>query len=113
MNTNNNVKFPITQRGENSFTVIVDRSIYSTEALTTTCYKYTGEFYVHQQTSLENKNLIQVILETKDLSIPVTESIVKQFCNDLIDQQTRVIVNNEFGHIRDLIVEEAFKPVQK
>ena len=37
----------------------------------------------------------------------------EQFCNELIDQQVRYNTNLQFGHIRDLIVEEAFKPVNK
>ena len=35
----------------------------------------------------------------------------KQFCNELIDQQIRYNTNAQFGHIRDMIVQEAFKPV--
>lgn len=50
--------------------------------------------------------------ESKDNS-KVTEVIPKQFCNELIDQQIRYNTNVQFGHIRDMIVQEAFKPVTK
>ena len=50
-----------------------------------------------------------VIFESKEGVLD--ENIVKQFCNDLIDQQLREFTMEEYGHIRDLIVEEAFKPV--
>ena len=43
--------------------------------------------------------------------IKVTEDVPKQFCNELIDQQIRYNTNAQFGHIRDMIVQEAFKPV--
>ena len=49
--------------------------------------------------------------ESKDDGLD--ENIVKQFCNDLIDQQLREITTEKYGHIRDLIVEEAFKPVSQ
>ena len=53
-----------------------------------------------------------VVFESKDGNA-VSAEIVKQFCNELIDQQVRYNTNLQFGHIRDLIVEEAFKPVNK
>jgi His-Xaa-Ser system protein HxsD len=55
---------------------------------------------------------MDVIFESKASQL-VTEEVVKQFCNDLIDQQVRYNTEKQFGHIRDLIVEEAFKPVNK
>lgn len=52
-----------------------------------------------------------MIFESKDGGLE--ENIVKQFCNDLIDQQLREFTTEKYGHIRDLIVEEAFKPVSR
>ena len=83
--------------------------LYAKESLAAACYKYTDRFYIHQQTDGEN---IDVVFESKDGNT-ITEETVKQFCNELIDQQVRFNTNQQFGHIRDLIVEEAFKPVNK
>lgn len=105
------LKVPLVELGNKGIQVFVDLNIYSTDAVTTTSYKYTDKFYVHQQTT--NEKTLNVILEAKDSNAPVSPEIAKQFCNDLIDQQVRVLVNRNFGHIRDLIVEEAFKPVNK
>lgn len=101
------LKFPITELENERFQVIVDLSLYAKEALVGTCYKFTDRFYVHQKTSGNN---IEVIFESKDGNA-VSDVVVKQFCNELIDQQIRYNTNQQFGHIRDLIVEEAFKPV--
>ena len=57
-----------------------------------------------------NQNRVVATFESKEENI-VDDKIVKQFCNELIDQQLRYNTNVQFGHIRDLIVEEAFKPV--
>ena len=84
-------------------------ALYAKESLAAACYKFTDRFYVHQQTDGEN---IIVAFESKDGNT-ITEETVKQFCNELIDQQVRFNTNQQFGHIRDLIVEEAFKPVSK
>ena len=103
------LKFPITEVENDKFQVVVDLDLYAREAVVAACYKFTGHFYVHQQISGEQ---VSVIFESKD-GMDVTENIIKQFCNELIDQQVRYNTNLQFGHIRDLIVEEAFKPVNK
>ncbi len=105
------IKIPIVEVGNNGFQVSVDMNVYSIDAVTATSYKYTDRFYVHQQMTDDKK--LNVVIEAKDSNTPVSSETVKQFCNDLIDQQVRVLVNRDFGHIRDLIVEEAFKPVNK
>lgn len=104
-----NLSFPISECEGNIFSVNVDMALYAKESLAAACYKFTDRFYVHQQTDGEN---IIVVFESKDGNT-VTEVIVKQFCNELIDQQVRFNTNQQFGHIRDLIVEEAFRPVNK
>ncbi len=104
-----NLKFPVTELDNDKFQVVVDLAIYAKESLVAACYKFTDKYYIHQQTSGNN---IIVIFEAKD-GDAMSDFIVKQFCNELIDQQVRFNTNQQFGHIRDLIVEEAFKPVSK
>ena len=103
------IKFPVTALENERFQVVVDMSLYAKESLVATCYKFTDRFYIHQQTDGGN---VDVVFESKDGNA-VSDSIVKQFCNELIDHQVRFNTNQQFGHIRDLIVEEAFKPVSK
>lgn len=103
------LKFPVTELENERFQVVVDMSLYTKESVTSACYKFTDKFYVHQQ--MDGSNVVMVF-ESKDGNV-ITETIVKQFCNELIDQQVRFNTNQQFGHIRDLIVEEAFKPVNK
>ena len=103
------LKFPVTKLENERFHVVVDMSLYAKESVASACYKYTDRFYIHQQTDGDN---VVVVFESKDGNA-VSDSIVKQFCNELIDQQVRYNTNQQFGHIRDLIVEEAFKPVNK
>lgn len=103
------LKFPITELEKEKFQVVVDMALYAKEAVVAACYKFTDCFYIHQQT---DSNVVKVVFESKDSNI-VSEEKIKQFCNELIDQQVRYNTNLQFGHIRDLIVEEAFKPVNK
>ena len=103
------LKFPITELEKDKFQVVVDMALYAKEALVAACYKFTEGLFVHQQ---KDGDKIVVTFESKDGN-DVTEQTVKRFCNELIDQQVRYNTNQQFGHIRDLIVEEAFKPVNK
>ena len=101
------LKFPISNIEGCRFQVVADLSLYAKEALVAAVYKYTDRFYVHQQSE---GNVVKIVFESKDGG-ELNETIVKQFCNELIDQQIRYNTNSQFGYIRDLIVEEAFKPV--
>lgn len=106
------IKFPVVELDKNTFQVIVDLSLYTKDVITAAIYKFSHIFYIHQITNTENSNFVNVLFESKEGNV-VTENIPKQFCNELIDQQLRHNVNAQFGHIRNLIVEEAFKPVSK
>lgn len=101
------LEFPIFEIDKNAFQIKANLGIYNKEAVVATCYKYSGKYFVHQEL---NNDSILVTLQSKDEQI-VSEETAKQFCNELIDQQIRYNTNLQFGHIRDLIVEEAFKPV--
>ena len=100
------MKFPIFKIDANAFQVIVSTEIYSVEAINASCYKFSGDFYIHQDLKKQESSVI-VTLQSKD-DKTISETVCKEFCNDLIDQQLRVTTNDRFGHIRDLIVEEAF-----
>lgn len=106
-------KIPVFELGNGCFQVSVDLNLYSADAITATSYKFTDRYFIHQQTSTEDEKIVNVILEAKDANTVVSPNDIKEYCNALIDQQVRVITNKQFGHIRDLIVEEAFKPVNK
>lgn len=94
----------------NGFKVIVDLNLYDKDAIVKSMYKFSHLYYIHQQTDNNKSNLVNIVFESKDDNA-VDENVLKQFCNELIDQQVRFNTNLQFGHIRDLIVEEAFKPV--
>ena len=101
--------FPVTKLENDKFQVVVDMALYAKETLVAACYKFTDQFYLHQQTE---SHAVKAVFESKDGNV-VSPEVVKQFCNELIDQQVRFNTNQQFGHIRDLIVEEAFKSVDK
>ncbi|MCM1312995.1 MAG: His-Xaa-Ser system protein HxsD [Roseburia sp.] len=104
------IKYPVVGLAEDKFQLSVDTSLYAKEVITAVLYKFSHLFYVHQQTDTSKKAFVTVIFESKDNN-KVTDDVPKQFCNELIDQQIRYNTNRQFGHIRDMIVQEAFKPI--
>ena len=104
--------FPVVKLENNRFQVSVDLNLYTKEVITAALYKFTHLYYVHQETDNSISNLVQIVFESKEDN-QVSVEVPKQFCNELIDQQIRCNTNIQFGHIRDLIVEEAFKPVKR
>lgn len=106
------MQFPIIKQDENIFQIKVDKRIYCEQAVNAACYKFTDRCYIHQQIPEDDSNIILVTIEAKENNV-IDETFAKQFCNELIDQQVKVTTEEKFGHIRDLIVEEAFKPVNK
>ena len=104
------IKFPVVELEGNKFQVSVDLNLYAKEVITAALYKFTHLYFVNQETDSINPNFVQIVFDPKEDN-QVCADTPKQFCNELIDQQIRYNTNLQFGHIRDLIVEEAFKPV--
>lgn len=94
--------------------VDVDLRLYSKEALIAVLYEYSGQYNIKQTVS-DDGGKIKVTLTPKTSdSFNMEEAILSyEFEKKLIDQQLRIQINEKFGHIRDLIVEEAFRPVSK
>ena len=92
----------------------VDLHLYSHEALNAVLYTYSGKFFVEQQRTPDGTS-VQVKLLLKDLSVSLNAGEQRQlrgeFYQNLIDQQVRIDLAQRFGHLRDLLVPEALKPV--
>jgi His-Xaa-Ser system protein HxsD len=89
--------------------VCVDLRIYRQEALTAAVYKFTDRCFVEQMRNDNNFVLVGFQLQPEqeiDLDL-----LVKQFENELIDQQIRYDTEQKFGSIRDHIVEKAFSSI--
>lgn len=105
----NKPTYPISSSEGKIAMVSLSKTIYEAEAIRQTAYKYSGEYFIIAQ---EKDNSIDITFESKDQK-PIAENIIKEICNDFIDQQIRIDTEKQFGHIRDLIVEEAFNPINK
>jgi His-Xaa-Ser system protein HxsD len=87
--------------------IALDTSIYAKEAILRAAYKYTDHSYVFLATDDETPGSIIVILTPKDNDHPLTK-LIGDFSNELIDQQLRYTLQQEFGPIQTLITAQAF-----
>ena len=92
--------------------IVVDKSLYSREAIMATVYRFSGDYNVSVESSSESEDKYAVSIIGKD-QIEIDAEIEHVFMRELTDQQVRLDIEARFGHIRDLIVEEAFKPITK
>lgn len=89
---------------------LISLDIYKQEVITAALYKFTDKCFVSQDVA---GNSIKVVFTPKEGQTVDLVLISKEFENELVDQQIRYDTIRKFGHIRDMIVEEAFKPVSK
>lgn len=92
--------------------ILVNKSLYSREAVLATVYKFSGDYNVSVESSNESEDKYTIVINRKDL-MEIDAEVEHGFIRELTDQQVRLDIEARFGHIRDLIVEEAFKPVAK
>ena len=92
--------------------IIVDKSLFSREAVLATVYRFSGDYNVSVESSNDSEDKYAVNITRKDQK-EIDDEFEQGFIRELTDQQVRLDIEARFGHIRDLIVEEAFKPVTK
>ncbi|MDR1653725.1 MAG: His-Xaa-Ser system protein HxsD [Prevotellaceae bacterium] len=92
----------------NTLKIKVDLSIYKQEVITSAVYKFTEKCFVSQS---KTENEVQVTFTEKLEQSVNFDLLNKEFENELIDQQVRYLTEQKFGHIRDMIVEKTFSPI--
>jgi len=90
------------------------RVFFQREAVLAAAQKMTGRYYI-EMNSLDSEQ-VGIFLEPKGKTNSVTDVAVleedaKAFCNEVLDQQVRLDLENCYGKIRELIVRQAFSPV--
>ncbi|MDD3012559.1 MAG: His-Xaa-Ser system protein HxsD [Candidatus Gastranaerophilales bacterium] len=85
----------------------LNNNIYDINAINQTAYKFTDKCYIYIN-PLSN-DIIGVYFKLKEQNDSNLELLADNFCNELLDQQVRISVNKDFGHIRDILVKKAFQ----
>ena len=90
--------------------VILSKEFFEREPVFAAASRFTDRYYVGIQPADEYN--IEVSLQPKMVD-DADASIVNIFCNELIEQQVRHDLQKRFGNLREIIVEQAFSPLEK
>lgn len=102
--------FPIETLKDKSIIIKIKKEIYTRRAITSTSYKFTKDCIIFIDKIDENTLGVYFKKKSDDTNL---DKISQLFCNELIDQQVRVDLENEMKNIRERIVETAFPSIQK
>ena len=91
-----------------SFSHVVNPSIYSKEALLETCYRLSENYSVVLDKYAPNEAEVLISNYDSDEQLKV---IISEFNRELVDQQLRHQISKETLNIKTLIVAEAFSPL--
>lgn len=95
---------------QDSGKIILSKEFFEREPVFTTASRFMDRYYVGIQPADEHS--IEVSIQPKQMD-EADENIIKDFCNQLIEQQVYHDLQKRFGKLRELIVEQAFHPFEK
>lgn len=90
--------------------IFASKKFFERDSVLTIANHYGERYFVSVQPSEDSD--VEISLWSKEHA-PLDEDILKQFMNDLIDQQVRIDLQKEFGPLRNTIIEYAFSPVSR
>jgi His-Xaa-Ser system protein HxsD len=90
--------------------LILSKTLYEKEPIFATAAKFVNNFYVKIEPYLEND--VKIFFKNKEENID-KQDFIDEFCNSLIIEQAKFDLEKRFGNIRDMIVEQAFYPLEK
>jgi His-Xaa-Ser system protein HxsD len=90
-------------------TLEVNKELYQKEVILLVAHKFIDRCYITIEPSTEK--CINVLFRPKNENLQL-DNLALEFCNELLDQQVRLNVEKSYGNIRDLIVKQAFWPVE-
>jgi|SRR3972149_1032398 len=100
---------PIQQLEKDKFVLQVNKTIYCSEAILAAAYKFGDFFYFNIDS--KDSDYFEVLFTIKEKSS--INSLIHDYCSELIDQQIRFNLDKSNSSIKALIIRKAFFPFQK
>lgn len=95
---------------ENQLAVYLAKEYYQKEAVFVAAHKFTNICTIKIEPA--GTHHVGIYFKEKEQSQYSLREIAESFCNEAIEQQLRLDLETGNGRIRDLIVEQAFKPME-
>jgi His-Xaa-Ser system protein HxsD len=96
---------PVVTRANGFFGVRLAREVFCLDALLRSAYRFTDRCHVFLESGDDDRFWLAVLRPKGEADADV---LVGDFANDLIDQQLRMRLETQFGHLRTLMVAQAF-----
>lgn len=93
--------------GNGIFLVKLLKEYYEKEAVFAAAEMFKGDYYIKIDSF---ENYVGVYFSAKDKTGDAQRALLS-FCNEAIDQQTKLDLNKQFGNLREIIYKYAFEPV--
>jgi His-Xaa-Ser system protein HxsD len=99
-------------KDEEGYLVRLNKEFYEQAAVFSAAYKFMARNIV-KVFPIEETYVGIYFKPKQETSLEEVEQDALSFLNEAIDQQVRLHLEREFGHVRDVIVEHAFSPIKK
>ena len=99
-------------KDEEGYLVRLSKEFYEQAAVFSAAYKFMARNIV-KVFPIEEAYVGIHFKPKQDTSLEEVEQDALSFLNEALDQQVRLYLEREFGHVRDVIVEHAFSPIKK
>lgn len=90
--------------------VVLSKEFFEREPVFAAAAKFTERYYVGIQPHGDDSFEVSISSKTGEDD---AASTIKTFCNELIEQQVRHDLQNRFGKLREIIVAQAFSPLER
>lgn len=97
----------ITNINNNCICLQIDEHLYQQEAIQIASHKFIDKCYV--KIDRKSDSIISLVFSPKENC--EIKNITLEFFNELLDQQVRFTIGKSYGNIRDVIVKQAFNPI--
>jgi His-Xaa-Ser system protein HxsD len=95
----------------NTATASFNKEVYSHEAVLAAAYHLTGKYGI--EVGVEDKDFVAMLIPKGDYS--PTEAAMREdllsFCNDVLDEELRLKLQQKTANLLDVIVRHAFSPI--
>ena len=99
----------ITKLEDGKLLLELSKELYEKEAVFTSAHKFTDRCTILIEPI--DHNSVGVYFKSKREDCDLLK-ISEEYCNEVLDQQLRLDIEKKYGNIRDLIVKQAFSPIE-
>lgn len=98
-----------TNTSNKTITVTLSKTFYEKAAIFQSAYRFTDRCHVDIKPG--EGDTVAVSFTLKEDHMGDVDHLIKEFNNEVIDQQLRLDLEKRYGRLRELIYEHAFSPI--